>query len=52
MNFKITVQGEVVRPGVHTVNSERLTLPEAIALSIFTPSNIINKEEITNINKY
>lgn len=33
MNFKVTVQGEVVRPGVHTVNSERLTLPEAIALS-------------------
>lgn len=33
MNFKITVQGEVVRPGVHTINSERLTLPEAIALS-------------------
>lgn len=33
MNFKITVQGEVVRPGVHTVNSERLTLPEALALS-------------------
>lgn len=33
MNFKITVQGEVVRPGVHTVSSERLTLPEALALS-------------------
>lgn len=33
MNYKITVQGEVTRPGVHTVNSERLTLPEAIALS-------------------
>lgn len=33
MNFKVTVQGEVVRPGVHTINSERLTLPEAIALS-------------------
>lgn len=33
MNFKITVQGEVVRPGIHSINSERLTLPEAIALS-------------------
>lgn len=33
VNFKVTVQGEVSRPGVHSVNSERLTLPEAIALS-------------------
>lgn len=33
MNFKVTVQGEVVRPGVHSINSERLTLPEALALS-------------------
>lgn len=33
MNFKITVQGEVNQPGVHTITSERLTLPEAITLS-------------------
>ena len=33
VNFKITVQGEVVRPGVHTISSERITLNEAIALS-------------------
>ncbi|MBW3519326.1 polysaccharide biosynthesis/export family protein [Flavobacterium sp. NKUCC04_CG] len=33
MNFKITVQGEVNRPGVHSIISERLTLPEAITLS-------------------
>ncbi len=33
MNFKVTVQGEVNRPGVHTIASERLTLTEAISLS-------------------
>ncbi|MTG98362.1 MULTISPECIES: polysaccharide biosynthesis/export family protein [Myroides] len=33
MNFKVTVQGEVNKPGVHSINSERLTLSEAIALS-------------------
>lgn len=32
-NFKVTVHGEVNRAGVHTVGSERITLPEAIALS-------------------
>jgi len=33
MNFKVTVQGEVVRPGVHTISSERLTVTEALSLS-------------------
>lgn len=33
MNFKVTVQGEVNRPGIHTIISERLTLTDAIALS-------------------
>lgn len=33
MNYKVTVQGEVNKPGVHNINSERLTLTEAIALS-------------------
>ncbi|WP_413511946.1 polysaccharide biosynthesis/export family protein [Myroides odoratus] len=33
MNFKVTVQGEVNRPGIHTIASERLTLTDAIALS-------------------
>jgi len=33
MNFKVTVQGEVNTPGVHTVNSERLTITEALSLS-------------------
>ena len=33
MNFKVTVNGEVNRPGVHTIASERGTLPEALTLS-------------------
>lgn len=33
MNFKITVMGEVKRPGIHTITSERITLPEALSLS-------------------
>jgi polysaccharide biosynthesis/export protein len=33
MNFKITVQGEVTRPGSFNVPSERITLPEALSLA-------------------
>lgn len=33
MNFKVTVQGEVVKPGIVAVASERLTLPEALSMS-------------------
>lgn len=33
MNYKVTIQGEVKKPGTHTINSERITLMEAIALS-------------------
>lgn len=33
MNYKLTVMGEVNRPGVHKINSERITLPEALSLS-------------------
>ncbi|WKW47470.1 polysaccharide biosynthesis/export family protein [Myroides sp. JBRI-B21084] len=33
MNFKVTVQGEVKMPGMHKINSERITLMEAITLS-------------------
>lgn len=33
MNFKVTVQGEVRNPGTHKINSERITLPEALSLS-------------------
>lgn len=33
MNYKVTVQGEVVRPGSYPVTSERITLPEALSLA-------------------
>jgi polysaccharide biosynthesis/export protein len=33
MNFKVSVQGEVNRPGVVTSATERLTLPEALSLA-------------------
>lgn len=32
-NYKVVVEGEVARPGVHRVSSERITLLEALALS-------------------
>lgn len=33
MNFEVTVSGEVKNPGKHKISSERITLPEALALS-------------------
>jgi len=33
MNFKISVQGEVTAPGTYTINSDRVTLIEAISLA-------------------
>lgn len=33
MNFKVSVQGEVTLPGIYTVNSERITLIEALAMA-------------------
>lgn len=33
MNFKVTVQGEVAKPGIFNVQSERLTLPEALGMA-------------------
>lgn len=33
MNYKVIVQGEVVKPGTHNIPSERITLPEALTLS-------------------
>ena len=33
MNFNVTVLGEVKNPGVYTINDERVTLPEALALA-------------------
>jgi polysaccharide export outer membrane protein len=33
MNFKVSVLGEVTRPGAYNVQGERLTLPEALGLA-------------------
>lgn len=33
LNFKVTVQGEVVRPGTFNIFTERVTLPEAISMA-------------------
>lgn len=33
LNYKVTVQGEVVRPGVYTTQTERITLPEALGMA-------------------
>lgn len=33
LNFKVTVLGEVARPGTYTINSERLTLLQALGLA-------------------
>lgn len=58
MNFKVTVQGEVTRPGVHTIASERITLPEALTLSgditVYGKRNniLITREEDNTIKTY
>ncbi len=33
LNYKVTIQGEVARPGTFTTISERITLPEALAMA-------------------
>jgi polysaccharide export outer membrane protein len=33
LNYKITVQGEVARPGTFTSATERITLPEALSMA-------------------
>jgi len=33
MNFEITVMGEVKSPGLYTINDERVSLPEALAMA-------------------
>jgi polysaccharide export outer membrane protein len=33
MNFKVTVQGEVTRPGTFTIESERITLLQALSMA-------------------
>ena len=44
-NFKVTVLGEVMRPGIYTVQNEKMTLPEALALcgdfTIFSKRDIL-----------
>lgn len=32
-NFRVSVMGEVLHPGVYTVSNERITLPEALAMA-------------------
>lgn len=32
-NFRVTVMGEVLHPGVYTVPNEKITLPEALAIA-------------------
>lgn len=53
VNFKVTVQGEVTRPGIYNIASERVTLPEALSLAgdltIFGKrNNIVLVREIDN----
>ena len=53
VNFKVTVQGEVTKPGSFTIASERVTLPEALSLAgdltIFGKrDNIILVREVNN----
>jgi len=33
LNYKVTVQGEVIRPGTFNILTERVTLPEALAMA-------------------
>lgn len=57
MNFKVAVQGEVVNPGIFTVNSERITLPEALSmakdLTVYgTRNNILIIREIDGVKTF
>src|SRR5699024_5338662 len=33
VNYKVTILGEVSRPGTYTIDGERITLPEALGLA-------------------
>ena len=33
MNYKVTVEGEVLRPGTYNIISERITIPEALGMA-------------------
>jgi polysaccharide export outer membrane protein len=57
MNFKVSVQGEVSSPGTYTVDSERVTLVEAISkagdLTIYGKrDNILIIREIDGVKSY
>jgi polysaccharide export outer membrane protein len=57
MNFKVSVQGEVNAPGTYTVDSERVTLIEALSkardLTIYGKrNNILIIREIDGIKSY
>jgi polysaccharide export outer membrane protein len=57
MNFKVSVQGEVTAPGTYTVDSERITLIEALSkardLTIYGKrNNILIIREIDGVKSY
>lgn len=57
MNFKVSVQGEVTMPGTYPVNSDRLTLIEAISmakdLTIYGKrDNILIIREVNGVKSY
>ncbi|WP_269686707.1 polysaccharide biosynthesis/export family protein [Flavobacterium lacustre] len=57
MNFKISIQGEVVAPGTYTIDSERITLIEALSkardLTIYGKrDNILIIREIDGVKTY
>ncbi len=57
MNFKVSVQGEVTNPGTYTINSDRVTLIEAISmakdLTIYGKrDNILIIREVNGVKSY
>jgi polysaccharide export outer membrane protein len=57
MNFKVSVQGEVTLPGSYTINSDRVTLIEAISmakdLTIYGKrDNILIIREVNGVKSY
>jgi polysaccharide export outer membrane protein len=57
MNFKVSVQGEVALPGTYTINSDRVTLIEAISmakdLTIYGKrDNILIIREVNGVKSY
>jgi polysaccharide export outer membrane protein len=57
MNFKISIQGEVTAPGTYTINSDRVTLIEAVSLAkdltIYGKrDNILIVREVNGVKTY